>query len=333
MLLSDFDFILPKELIAQKPIEPRTHSRMLVINDKTLDSYFNNFINFVNKNDLLILNDSKVIPAFLIGRVNEKTISINLHKKINKTDWFCFAKNSKQINAGDIIQFGFDFSATVISKNFGELMISFGPDIDLLPKLEQYGKMPLPPYIKDYNEKTKIDYQTVYAKDPGSVAAPTAGLHFTQEYIRALENKTNVDYLTLHVGAGTFLPVKTENIHEHKMHSESFEISDKLREKIHNTKKNGGRIIAVGTTTLRALESGIDNNNTATEIFITPGYKFKVVDVLLTNFHLPKSTLFMLVCAFAGYEKMRLAYEHAISSGYRFFSYGDCCLLTRTEND
>ena len=336
MKLSDYDFHLPKELIAQSPAVPRNNSRMLIIQELLLDSYFNYFINLVNKDDVIIFNKSKVIPAYLEGISNNRTIKLNLHKNLNNNRWLSFAKGVKHLKIGDIISFGPDLTATVCDKNYGEVELQFATTTneDLLTQLNNYGRMPLPPYIKNYNEQTKTDYQTVYAEDPGSVAAPTAGLHFTQEYIDKLEKKTTIGYLTLHVGAGTFLPIKSESISDHKMHSEEFEISEELREKIINAKSKGGRIIAVGTTTLRALESGFDQpNRRSTDIFITPGYKFKVVDALLTNFHLPKSTLFMLVCAFSGYSKMKSAYEHAINEKYRFFSYGDCCFLSRSEND
>ena len=334
MKLSDFDFNLPKNLIAQHPVYPRNSSRMLVISKEITDSHFNNFVNFVNINDLVIFNESKVIPAFLEGKFNNKTIELNLHKNVGNDFWLCFAKGSKHVNIGDKLIFGNNFSAIVRDKNYGELKLEFEYEGEFLEKLLAYGKLPLPPYIKNYNKNTNTDYQTIYAKDPGSVAAPTAGLHFTDEIINKLKQKADVGYLTLHVGAGTFLPVKTENISQHKMHSEEFTISDHLREKIHETKSRGGKIIAVGTTSLRALESSFDaHDKKSTDIFITPGYKFKVVDMLLTNFHLPKSTLFMLVCAFSGYNKMKSAYEHAIREQYRFFSYGDCCLLSRNEND
>jgi len=334
MKLSDYDFHLPKELIAQSPVVPRNNSRMLIVSDSYLNSHFNDFINLVNKDDLVVLNKSKVIPAYLEGTSNNRIITLNLHKSLGHNRWLCFAKKSKALKIGDVILFGQDLSAVICMKNFGELELEFQTNDDLYSQLETYGKMPLPPYIKNYNNQTEYDYQTVYAEDPGSVAAPTAGLHFTQEKIEELKQKATVRYLTLHVGAGTFLPVKTENIAEHKMHSEEFEISNELRERIIEAKSKGGRVIAVGTTSLRALESGFDSpGKKSTDIFITPGYKFKVVDMLLTNFHLPKSTLFMLVCAFSGYNKMKSAYEHAIKEKYRFFSYGDCCLLSRSNND
>lgn len=334
MKLSDFDFNLPKNLIAQNPTFPRNNSRMLVISEKIINSHFNNFVNFVNINDIIVFNDSKVIPAYLSVKLNSKTIELNLHTNLGNNLWLCFTRGSKHVNIGDCLSFGEDFIAKVKDKNYGELKLEFEYNGDFLEKLRTYGKLPLPPYIKNYNEQTQTDYQTIYAKDPGSVAAPTAGLHFTDEILDRLKKKASIGYLTLHVGAGTFLPVKTENISQHKMHSEEFIISEQLRESIYEAKSKGGRVIAIGTTSLRALESGLDSRSKkSTDIFITPGYKFKVVDMLLTNFHLPKSTLFMLVCAFAGYNKMKAAYEHAIKEQYRFFSYGDCCLLSRNEND
>jgi S-adenosylmethionine:tRNA ribosyltransferase-isomerase len=334
MKLSDFDFTLPEELIAQTPIFPRNNSKMLLINNEIIDSYFKFFIECVNPKDIVIFNDSKVIPAYLEGFIDKKLVRLNLHKHLGENRWLCFAKKTKSICVGNRIIFGDGFSALVMHKNFGELELEFEYTGDFYTKLTEYGKLPLPMYIKSYSKNSATDYQTVYAKDPGSFAAPTAGLHFTEDIIEELSRKANIGYITLHVGAGTFLPVKNENISEHKMHSEDFIISAELKDRILASKAQGGRVIAIGTTSLRALEAHFGaTHERSTDIFITPGYKFKIVDMLLTNFHLPKSTLFMLVCAFSGINRMKKAYEHAIKEKYRFFSYGDCCLLSRNNDD
>jgi S-adenosylmethionine:tRNA ribosyltransferase-isomerase len=332
MKLEDFDFDLLPELIAQTPVQPRSASRMMIVEDKIIDAMFTNFIDKISPKDLVIMNNSKVIPAQLEGLCRNKVFHINLHKKISENSWLAFVKKAKYLNVGDEIIFGDNFSGIIGSKNFGEIKIDFNSQGNLLENLEKHGKMPLPLYIKSFDKNTPRDYQTVYALDPGSVAAPTAGLHFTEDILKDIASKASIGYITLHVGAGTFLPIKVDNIADHKMHSEEFYISQDLLKQIEETKKNGGKIIAIGTTTLRALESHFSGKSNETNIFITPGYKFKIVDMLLTNFHLPKSTLFMLVCAFAGYEKMKNAYSHACRQKYRFFSYGDCNLLTRDIN-
>jgi S-adenosylmethionine:tRNA ribosyltransferase-isomerase len=341
MNLTDFDFTLPDQLIAKKPIEPRDHARLLVFDNKIQDRYFFELENFLKPGDVLVLNDSKVIPANItMFNNNGAKINVNLIKHLDQTSWQAFIKPAKKVKIGEvlcdanhkiileIVKKLEDGSAILDTK----LLLS-----EFLKLLEEYGKMPIPPYLKrEADSQDNEDYQTVYAKDSGSVAAPTAGLHFTKEQLIKLQEKgIKLAYVTLHVGAGTFLPVKVENISEHKMHSE-FYIVDKVNaDIINNAKKNNCQIIAVGTTSLRSLESCCDKNGlikaqaAETNIFIKPGYKIKSIDKLITNFHLPKSTLLMLVSALVGFEEMHKIYQHAIAKEYRFFSYGDACLLTK----
>jgi len=283
-----------------------------------------------------VFNDTRVIPARLFGRRGEAKIEILLHKNMGNGQWSCFAKPAKKLKSSDEVSFADDFSASVVEKQpDGQVVLQFGDDLH--EKLAKYGHMPLPPYIKrDDNAADKERYQTVYAREEGSVAAPTAGLHFTPALLAAIDIAgAKRAHVTLHVGGGTFLPVKADDTNEHVMHSEYAEISKETADAINTAKKAGGRVIAVGTTSLRTLESAADDNGVVhpfareTNIFITPGYKFKAVDMLLTNFHLPKSTLFMLVSAFCGLENMKTAYEEAVSKNYRFYSYGDACLLYR----
>jgi len=336
MKTSLFDFELPQELIATQPISPRDASRMLVVKEGEItDNYISNIVDFLNPGDVIVFNDTKVIPARLSGKRRDAKIEVTLHKELDKNLWRVFAKPAKRLKIGDVIDFGADFSAIVENKlETGEVDLHFKCD-NLFKCLDIYGKMPLPPYMKRQAHNTDANnYQTVYASRAGAVAAPTAGLHFSDNLLKSLKNKDIKQvYVTLHVGGGTFLPVKSDDTTEHKMHSEYIEISQENAYIINQAKQNGNRIIAVGTTSLRVLESasnaqGILNQFSGqTDIFITPGYKFKIVDILLTNFHLPRSTLFMLVSAFCGLEQMQAAYKHAINNKYRFYSYGDACLL------
>ena len=355
MKVEIFDFALPKELIANQPVHPRDTSRLLdlSIDGQITDRHFYDLPDLLEAGDVLVFNDTKVIPARLYGARGEALVELTLYHPVDGIRWMAFIKNSKRLKAGDIINFytdkispaESDFSASVIEKQ-GEdgVLISFNCSPDkLAPKLEQYGFMPLPPYIKRnrpsadsiwYKFNDRDNYQTVYAKHEGAVAAPTAGLHFTPEVLQKLRDKGIKEvFLTLHVGAGTFLPVKTENTEDHKMHAEYGIITSDAANIINQAKQDGRRVIAVGTTSLRLLESATDNNGVLhpfaaeTSIFITPGYKFKMIDMLITNFHLPKSTLFMLVCAVAGTERMQQAYAHAINNGYRFYSYGDSSII------
>ena len=336
-----FNFELPESLIAEKPVSPRDSARMLVVNDATLkDSHVFSLPDYVKQGDVMVFNNTKVIPARLIGKRGEVKIEIMLHKLLQDSEWRVFAKPAKRLKIQDIIQFGADFSATVMQKrDNGEVTLKFQTD-NFYQMIEKYGKIPLPPYIKrDSAFHDSENYQTIYAKREGAVAAPTAGLHFTEELLNNLKNKRiKTAYVTLHVGAGTFQPVKTQNTEEHIMHSEYAEISPLDANTINEARKTGGRVIAVGTTSLRVLESAADMQGNLqafsgeTDIFITPGYQFKCVDILMTNFHLPQSTLFMLVSALCGLDTMQKAYEHAISANYRFYSYGDACLLFSHKN-
>lgn len=329
MKTSDFDFILPDELIASHPLDKRDASRMLVVPGNG-DKQVRDFLDYLQPGDVVVFNNSKVIPA----RFNASGYEITLHTSESQTIWWGLAKKFNKLNIGDILETDDGTQIEVLDKNDESgLKLKFLTD-DVFGVLDKVGKMPLPPYMKRSEETDDRDrYQTVYAGPIGSMAAPTAGLHFTDEMLHAIESRgAKIVNITLHVGAGTWMPVKTDDLSQHKMHSEWGCITAEQADVINAA----NRVIAVGTTSLRLLESaatytGINAFCASTDIFITPGYKFKTVDVLLTNFHLPKSTLFMLVSAFAGVNEMRSAYEHAVAQKYRFFSYGDCCLLFKKE--
>jgi len=342
LLTSDFDFALPTDRIAAQPISPRDRAKLLRVRQDDLDDlHVYDLPDLLRRGDLLVLNDTKVIPARLFGKLGERKFEIFLHKKETQNTWYAFANPARHLSEGDEIAFAPGFACRVKEKRqHGEILVIFDSGESVLNQnLKKHGFVPLPPYIRrdaGPNEADKANYQTVYAEKEGAVAAPTAGLHFTPELLAKLDSKgIERVTLTLHVGAGTFLPVKTEHVRDHVMHAEWGEITPEAAEKINATRKKGRRIVAVGTTSLRLLESAADENGTIrpftgeTSIFITPGYRFKAVDVLMTNFHLPKSTLFMLVAAFSGLERMKSAYEHAISHDYRFYSYGDCTLLEK----
>jgi S-adenosylmethionine:tRNA ribosyltransferase-isomerase len=332
MQLEDFNYNLPKELIAQHPVDKRTQARMLVLkkeNKKIEHKIFADFINFVKAGDTIVLNDTKVIPVRLLcKRKTGANIEIFLLKPLFDKKWNCLIKNSRRLKAGEIIEVGQELNAKIVDKTTVELIYE-GNIYDVLNKT---GKIPLPPYIsREATEEDKNSYQTVFAKNPGSAAAPTAGLHFDEKMLAELKNKgVNIAYITLTVGLGTFLPVKCENILEHKMHHESFAITADAAKTINETK---GSVIAVGTTCVRTLEAVAQKYGKIvpvedeTNIFIYPPFEFKVVNKLLTNFHLPKSTLIMLVSAFAGREFVLEAYKNAVSEEYRFFSYGDCMFI------
>ncbi len=334
----DFFFELPDEFIAQTPIKNRDKSKLMVL-DKSSDiiehKVFENIIDCLNFGDCLVLNNTRVIPARLIGVKQDSStkIEILLLKRLNKNLWEVLVKPARKLHIGDKINFG-DLVAELIKINDdGNRIIKFFYDGIFEEILDKLGEMPLPPYIKTkLNDKNR--YQTVYAKYDGSAAAPTAGLHFTNELLEKIKAKgILIANLTLHVGLGTFRPVKAENFFEHKMHSEFFIINEENAQIINNVKKNGGKIIAVGTTSCRTLESCAESNGFInaksgwTDIFIYPGYKFKIVDALITNFHLPESTLIMLVSAFYGHEKTLRAYEQAKKNGYKFFSFGDAMFI------
>ncbi len=339
-----FDFDLPEDRIALRPVEPKDSSRMMVVDGggNIYDQKFLDLIDYLDAGDVIVFNDTKVIPAQLYGTCRGIDVECNLHKRLGPVEWIAFAKKVKKFRKDDVIEFGPSLRAFVTDVSsddqIGQLTLRFDVAPGLLEsRLIDVGQMPLPPYIaskRGIDEQDNTDYQTIFAKREGAVAAPTASLHFTQQVLDALEAKgVHQVTLTLHVGAGTFLPVKVEDTTQHKMHAEWGEITAPAARAINEAKAAGGRVIAVGTTALRLLESATATDGQVrpfkddTDIFITPGYKFKIVDLLVTNFHLPKSTLFMLVCAFAGFDVMQEAYQHAIHHGYRFYSYGDSSLL------
>ena len=349
----DFYYDLPKELIAQDPLEDRSSSRLLVLDKNTGDiehTVFSNIEKYLKSGDCLVLNNTKVIPARLIGEKihdNDKTEQDEIHgasiellllKRRENDIWETLVKPGKKARVGAKIKFGNGLLIGEIVDVIedGNRLVKFSYQGIFEEILDLLGEMPLPPYIT-HKLEDKNRYQTVYAKYEGSAAAPTAGLHFTKELLKDIEEMgVKIVYVTLHVGLGTFRPVKVDNILEHHMHSEFYQISDEVAAQINETKKNGGRIIGVGTTSCRTIESAAEDNGLVlggsgdTSIFIYPGYKFKVLDALITNFHLPESTLMMLVSALAGRDHIMAAYEEAVKEGYRFFSFGDAMLITTT---
>ncbi len=341
MKTSDFNYYLPKELIAQTPLKQREKSRMMLLDKKSgkiKDEIFENIGNYLKKGDTLVLNDTKVIPARIFGhRANkEEMIEVLLLKQNEENRWQCLVKPGKKMKIGTEIIFDEKLlRANVVNiLEDGQRIIEFKYEGIFNEILDKLGTMPLPPYITEKLEDKDM-YQTVYCKNLGSAAAPTAGLHFTKQLIKELEEKgINIVYVTLHVGLGTFRPVKVEDVTKHIMHSEYFLIDKKACDIINNTKRQGRRVIAVGTTSCRVLESATDENGIIhpmakeTSIFIYPGYKFKMLDALITNFHLPESTLIMLVSALAGKDNIMSAYDHAIKQKYRFFSFGDCMFIS-----
>ncbi|MEG1705047.1 MAG: tRNA preQ1(34) S-adenosylmethionine ribosyltransferase-isomerase QueA [Clostridia bacterium] len=340
MKTSDFKYNLPHELIAQIPLKERSKSKMMVLNKKTGEiehKIFENIVDYINKGDTIVLNDTKVLPARIFGHREEKeeVIEFLLTKQLENNKWETLVKPGKKAQIGNIIIFDDKLLKAEVVDILpeGERIIQFiytGIFNEILDKL---GTMPLPPYITEKLED-QGRYQTVYSKNIGSAAAPTAGLHFTKEILQKLEDKgVNIEYVTLHVGIGTFRPVKVDNVLEHKMHSEYFIISEEVASVINETKKRGNKVICVGTTTCRVLETATDSNGIIhsmtkeTDIFIYPGYKFKMVNILLTNFHLPESTLIMLVSALSTKDIILNAYNIAVENKYRFFSFGDCMLI------
>lgn len=339
MKKSDFFYNLPEELIAQTPIEPRNSSRMMVLDRQSGEvehNYFYNLFDYLKKGDTLILNNTRVLPARIFGTRKDTgaVVEFVLLKQKSPLVWECIAGPGKKAKTGHEFTFSEDLSAKVIEVlDDGNRIVEFISNGEFFSVLDRVGQMPLPHYIKA-ELKDKERYQTVYSKELGSAAAPTAGLHFTTQMLEELKSKgINIGYVTLHVGLGTFRPVKVDDITEHKMHSEHYSISAETAELINNTKKNGGRVICVGTTSCRTLESAatkfgeIKECSDDTDIFIFPGYKFKVMDAIITNFHLPESTLIMLVSAFAGYDNTMAAYNTAVTEKYRFFSFGDAMLI------
>ena len=349
MRVEDFDFPLPKDRIAQTPARPRDSARLLHVGDGLAERTVRDLPALLRPGDLLVMNDTKVIPARLRGvrsaARGAAVIELTLHRQLpcssgSETRWLAFARPGKRLKPGDTVRCPGLPDATVLEKReAGEILLAFEAGAaGVLNALDAAGEMPLPPYIarsaacRDDRE----DYQTVYARERGAVAAPTAGLHFTDRLLEALAGRgVGHAFVTLHVGAGTFLPVRAERVADHRMHAETGVVTPETAQRINGARAAGGRIVAVGTTSLRLLESCADDGGRVrpfageTDIFIVPGTPIRSADLLLTNFHLPRSTLFMLVCAFAGTARMKAAYAHAVASGYRFYSYGDACLLER----
>ena len=341
MKTSDFYYDLPKERIAQTPVEPRDSSRLMVIDRQkhTLEhKHFYDIIDYLDEGDCLIVNDSRVLPARIYGkRSTGANVEFLLLSQVQNNVWECLTKPGKKARSGDTFTFGDIMRCKVIDVlDNGNRVVEFfcNNEDNFYSALDKVGQMPLPPYITE-KLTDKERYQTVYSREPGSAAAPTAGLHFTKELLQKIQNKgINIGYVTLHVGLGTFRPVKVEDVTRHKMHSEHYEVPSETAELIRQTKANGKRVIAVGTTSCRTLETVATINNGEikpcdgfTDIFIYPGYQFKVLDGLITNFHLPESTLIMLVSAFADYDTVMKSYEIAVKEKYRFFSFGDAMAI------
>lgn len=334
-----FDFDLPPEQIALRPASPRDAARMLVVTDaETRDAHVHDLPGLLQPGDCLVFNDTRVIPAQLTGTRGEARIGATLHKRIDLRRWQAFVRNAKRLRIGDRIDFGAGVGAIAEARDDeGGFTLMFEGDEPVELLLERAGTMPLPPYIagkRPVDERDRSDYQTMFASRDGAVAAPTAALHFTPGLVERLAIAgIAAEKVTLHVGAGTFLPVKADDTDDHRMHAEWGSIDAETATRLNAVRAAGGRVIAVGTTSLRVLESAADDAGTLhpwageTRIFITPGYRFRAIDGLMTNFHLPRSTLFMLVSALMGLERMRAAYAHAIGNGYRFYSYGDASLL------
>jgi S-adenosylmethionine:tRNA ribosyltransferase-isomerase len=334
-----FDFELPPERIALRPARPRDSARLLLVEgERIADRTVLDLPSLLAPGDVLLFNDTKVIPAQLEGTRGAAKVGATLHKREGPRDWWAFVRNARRLHPGDSVDFGSGVSASVIERgDDGAVLLHFDGEESVELLLERAGRMPLPPYIaskRATDDADRSDYQTMFAKEEGAVAAPTAALHFTDRLIAALDARGIMrETLTLHVGAGTFLPVKADDTAEHKMHAEWGRIDAATAERLNTARAAGGRLIAVGTTSLRLIESAAAEDGTIrpfdgdTSIFITPGYRFKAIDGLVTNFHLPRSTLFMLVSALMGLDVMQAAYAHAIANGYRFYSYGDSSLL------
>lgn len=335
-----FDFALPQDNIALRPATPRDSARLLNVlgSGQLSDHIVTDLPQLLSEKDILVFNDTKVIPAQLEGRRGEAKIGATLHKRVDLRRWQAFIRNAKRLKIDDVVDFGEGVLAQAEAKyGDGSFLLKFLGDEPVEVLLGRAGTMPLPPYIaskRDIDERDAEDYQTMFAREKGAVAAPTAALHFTEGLMKALSDAgIGKEILTLHVGAGTFLPVKVGETDDHKMHSEWGRITTEVADRLNQARQNGGRVISVGTTSLRLLESATGADGIIrpfegdTDIFITPGYKFRAIDGLMTNFHLPKSTLFMLVSALMGLENMQSAYAHAITEGYRFYSYGDSSLL------
>jgi S-adenosylmethionine:tRNA ribosyltransferase-isomerase len=334
-----FDFELPTDRIALRPARPRDAARMLVVEDgRFRDLCVADLADQLRPGDVLVFNDTRVIPAQLEGQRGDARIGVTLHKRAGLRSWWAFVRNAKRVRDGDVVEFGQGVSATAVERDeAGAIRFDFAGDDPVEVLLERAGRMPLPPYIaskRPTDAEDAADYQTMFAREAGAVAAPTAALHFTDAMIAALDARgIGRETLTLHVGAGTFLPVKVDDTADHRMHAEWGRIDQATADRLNAARDAGGRLIAVGTTSLRLIESAADEQGQIqpfegdTAIFITPGYRFRAVDGLMTNFHLPRSTLFMLVSALMGLDAMQRAYAHAIAEKYRFYSYGDASLL------
>ncbi len=356
MDVSLFDFHLPQSCIAQCPARPRDAARMLHIpkHGDFADLGVRDLPGLLRKGDVMVFNDTRVIPARLTGKRGDATnrgrpdgakVEVTLHQPVDAYTWRVFAKPARKLNTRDYIVFAPGFAADCIEEgDMGERWLRFNvAGRDLIDMLEKHGIMPLPPYIKraqEGDDDDRSDYQTMFAEKDGAVAAPTAALHFTDDLLKSVRDAGVTDIrVTLHVGAGTFLPVRVEDTDDHVMHTERAIMSEDIARQLNDARKAGGRIIACGTTSLRTLESACDENGVFhaydgnTDLFITPGYKFNGIDALMTNFHLPCSTLFMLVSALAGLDRMQAAYKHAIDNGYRFYSYGDACFIERNDGN
>ena len=334
-----FDFDLPNDRIALRPARPRDSARLLLVDGTAIsDRTMLDLPSLLGPDDVLVFNDTKVIPAQLEGTRGDARIGATLHKREGLRSWWAFVRNAKRVRDGDVVDFGSGVHATAVKRDdAGAILLTFHGDDPVELLLDRAGQMPLPPYIaskRPTDAEDAADYQTMFAREAGAVAAPTAALHFTDRLVEAIDARGIArETLTLHVGAGTFLPVKVDDTAEHRMHSEWGRIDAATADRLNAARARGGRLIAAGTTSLRLIESAAADDGTIrafdgdTAIFITPGYRFKAVDGLLTNFHLPKSTLFMLVSALMGLDVMNAAYAHAIAGGYRFYSYGDGSLL------
>jgi S-adenosylmethionine:tRNA ribosyltransferase-isomerase len=343
MRVDSFDFVLPRSLIADRPAEPRDEARLLVVSQGLEDRGMRELPSLLRAGDVLVVNDTRVIPARLSGRRGAAQVEVTLHRDLGGGRWRAFAKGARKLRTGDRIDFAADFSAEIEAKDDGEVTLAFACEgAAFRAALERHGVMPLPPYIRrgpGGDARDRARYQTIFARTEGAVAAPTAGLHFTARLLAAHE-AAGVERvtLTLHVGAGTFLPVRAADTDDHSMHGEWGMLDEEAARRINAARARGGRIVACGTTSVRLLESAADEAGGIhpfageTKLFITPGYRFRAIDLMLTNFHLPRSTLFMLVAAFAGLERMKAAYAHAVAQNYRFFSYGDATLLHPAES-
>ena len=340
MRVEAFDFDLPRAAIAARPATPRDSARLLDLTAGLAHRTVSELPRLLRPGDVMVFNDTRVIPARLVGRRGAARIELTLHRRLSDRRWRAFAKPARRLRPGDRLRFTDDFSAAVEARDGPEVSLAFDRGGAALDRtLHGHGLMPLPPYIRrEVDERDRRDYQTVFARRVGAVAAPTAGLHFTERLLRAVEARgVACHFVTLHVGAGTFLPVMVRDTADHAMHAETGMVTPAVAAAINRGRDAGGRVVAVGTTVVRLLESTAGDDGSVgafsgpVDLFIEPGYRFKIVDLMLTNFHLPRSTLFMLVCAFAGIERMKTAYARALAARYRFYSYGDACLLARGD--